>query len=104
MRDDLKLEVGNRYSFSSSIFYIGWLIGCWPITVLAQRFPAARVVSVVVTIWGICVLLTATCFNYRGLYAQRFFLGFLESAVSPIFILISVGLTVSKLLSLAVYC
>lgn len=57
---------------------------------LAQKFPTARVVSAVVTTWGICVLLTAVCFNYKGLYAQRFFLGFLESAVSPIFVLISV--------------
>lgn len=91
MRDDLKLEVGNRYSFSSSIFYIGYLIGCWPITMLAQKFPMARVVAALVTLWGICVLLTAVCFNYRGLYTQRFFLGFLESGVSPIFVLISVG-------------
>ncbi|KAI7780594.1 allantoate permease [Diaporthe eres] len=89
LRDDLKLEVGNRYSFSSSIFYIGYLIGCWPITMLAQKFPTARVVSAVVTIWGICVILTAVCSNYQGLYTQRFFLGFLESGVSPIFVLIS---------------
>lgn len=58
---------------------------------LAQKFPTAHVVSALVTIWGVCVLLTAACFNYKGLYAQRFFLGFLESGVSPIFILISVG-------------
>lgn len=89
LRDDLELQVGNRYSFSSAIFYIGYLIGCWPITTLGQRFPTARVVSVLVTSWGICVLLTAACYNYRGLYAQRFFLGFLESGVSPIFVLIS---------------
>ncbi|KAK2598689.1 hypothetical protein N8I77_012081 [Diaporthe amygdali] len=89
LRDDLKLEVGNRYSFSSAIFYIGYLIGCWPITMLAQRFPTARIVAILVTIWGVCVMLTAECHNYRALYTQRFFLGFLESGVSPIFILIS---------------
>ncbi|KAG8159666.1 hypothetical protein KVR01_010303 [Diaporthe batatas] len=89
LRDDLDLEIGDRYSFSSAIFYIGYLIGCWPITMLAQKFPTARVVSVLVTLWGLCVILTAACFNYRGLFAQRFFLGLLESAVGPIFILIS---------------
>lgn len=83
--------MGDRYSFSSSIFYIGYLIGCWPITVLAQKFPTARVVAILVTIWGVCVLMTAVCSDYRGLYTQRFFLGFLESGVSPIFVLISVG-------------
>ncbi|POS81019.1 allantoate permease [Diaporthe helianthi] len=91
LREDLKLQVGNRYSFASSIFYIGYLIGCWPLTMLAQRFPVARVVAALVTIWGICVILTAVCFNYRGLYVQRFFLGFLESAVAPIFMLICGG-------------
>lgn len=65
---------------------------------LAQKFPTARVVSALVTLWGICVLLTAVCFNYRGLYTQRFFLGFLESGVSPIFILISVGPCVPRYL------
>lgn len=92
--------MGNRYSFSSSIFYIGYLIGCYPLTLLAQKFPTARVVSVLVTTWGICVLLTAVCFNYKGLYAQRFFLGFLESAVTPIFVLISVGPAVPRLFRL----
>lgn len=83
--------MGNRYSFSSAIFYIGYLIGCWPITFLAQKFPTTRVVSAIVTLWGICVILTAACYNYRALYTQRFFLGLLESGVSPIFVLISVS-------------
>lgn len=34
---------------------------------------------------------TAACVNYQGLYAQRFFLGFLESGVSPMFMLIVAG-------------
>ncbi|KAI3391178.1 hypothetical protein diail_7783 [Diaporthe ilicicola] len=89
LRDDLELEVGNRYSFSSAIFYIGYLIGCWPVTFLAQKYPVKRVVSTLVTLWGVCVILTAACRDFRDLYTQRFFLGVLESGVSPIFLLIS---------------
>jgi MFS family permease len=55
---------------------------------LAQRFPVERVASGTVVIWGLCLLLTTQCTNYQGLYAQRFFLGFLESGISPMFMVI----------------
>lgn len=55
---------------------------------LAQRLPTERVASVTVTIWGVCLILTTACKNYQGLYAQRFFLGVLESGVSPMFMLV----------------
>lgn len=85
---DLELTIGNRYSFASAIFYLGFIAGAYPSSLLAQRYPIERVVSGTVTLWGICLLLTITCFDYRSLYAQRFFLGFLESGVSPMFMLI----------------
>ena len=37
---------------------------------------------------SVCLILTVTCQDYRGLYAQRFFLGLLESGISPMFMLI----------------
>lgn len=85
---ELHLDIGNRYSFAAAIFYLGFIAGAYPSSLLAQRFPIERVASATVTLWGICLLLTITCFNYQGLYAQRFFLGFLESGVSPMFMLI----------------
>lgn len=84
---NLSLAVGNRYSFSAAIFYLGFIAGAYPSIVLAQRFPVERVASAIVTIWGITLLLTITCFNFQGLYAQRFFLGFLESGMSPMFMI-----------------
>jgi MFS family permease len=54
----------------------------------AQKFPIERVTSIIVTIWGVCLLLTITCSSYQGVYAQRFFLGLLEAGVSPLFMLI----------------
>lgn len=88
LTQDLDLSIGNRYSFAAAIFYLGFIAGAYPSSLLAQRFPIERVASVTVTLWGICLLLTITCFNYQSLYAQRFFLGFLESGVSPMFMLI----------------
>ncbi|KAL5352066.1 hypothetical protein ACLOAV_002009 [Pseudogymnoascus australis] len=88
IQQDLGLTQGNRYSMSSSIFYLGYIMGAYPAMVLAQRYPVERVTSIIVTVWGVCLLLTIVCTNYQSIYAQRFFLGLLESGVSPLFMLI----------------
>ncbi|KAK4447413.1 major facilitator superfamily domain-containing protein [Podospora aff. communis PSN243] len=88
LREDLGLTVGNRYSWMASIFYLGFIIGAYPCMVLAQRYPVERVACGTVTLWGLCLILTTVCVNYQGVYAQRFFLGFLESGISPMFMLI----------------
>ncbi|KIW19436.1 hypothetical protein PV08_00008 [Exophiala spinifera] len=80
---DLKLT-GNRYSWSASIFYLGYIVGVYPQVLLAQRFKVHIVITAIVFVWGLCVLSTALCTTYKGLYTQRFFLGLLESGVSPI--------------------
>jgi hypothetical protein len=40
---------------------------------------------------GICLMTTAACTNHQGLYVQRFFLGALESGVSPAWMLVVGG-------------
>lgn len=90
MIEDLEL-VGNRYSMSAAIFYLGFIVGAYPAIVMAQRYPIERVMFAIVITWGACLMCTAGCSTYRGLYAQRFFLGFLESGVSPGFMLIVGG-------------
>ena len=88
LRTDLGLTVGNRYSMSAAIFYLGFIVGVYPAMMLAQRFPIERVASAIVIVWGVCLICTVVCVNYQGLYAQRFFLGFLESGISPMFMVI----------------
>lgn len=88
LRDDLHLRTGNRYSMSAAIFYLGFIVGAYPAMFLAQRFPIERVASGIVTLWGICLILTVVCRDYKDLYAQRFFLGLLESGISPMFMVI----------------
>ncbi|KAL4865913.1 hypothetical protein BDV12DRAFT_210791 [Aspergillus spectabilis] len=83
LRQDLSLLTGNRYSMSAAIFYLGFIVGAYPTMFLAQRYPIHHVASGTVTIWGICLILTPLCHNYQSLYAQRFFLGMLESGISP---------------------
>lgn len=91
LREDLDLLTGSRYSFSASIFYLGFIVGAYPAMVLAQRYPIERVASGIVTLWGICLILTVVCTGYKTLYVQRFFLGLLESGISPMFMLIVVS-------------
>ncbi|KAK5080029.1 hypothetical protein LTR70_009039 [Exophiala xenobiotica] len=91
LRTDLELTKGNRYSFSASIFYLGFIVGATPAIILAQRFPIERVAFVIVSTWGVCLMCTAACSSWQGLYTQRFFLGMLESGVSPMFMLIVAG-------------
>ncbi|KAH8696466.1 MFS transporter [Talaromyces proteolyticus] len=85
---DLELETGNRFSFCASIFYLGFIVGAYPAIILAQRFPIERVASGTVLVWGICLTCTAACHNWQSFYAQRFFLGLLESGVSPMFMMV----------------
>jgi MFS family permease len=75
---------------TAAIFYLGFIIGAYPAMMLAQRYPIERVACGVVTLWGICLILTTVCHDYRGIYTQRFFLGLLESGISPMFMLIVV--------------
>ena len=66
-------------------------MGAYLAMILAQLFPIERVASVIITLWGICLTLTPMCFNYKALYTQRFFLGMLESGISPMFMLIVIS-------------
>lgn len=53
------------------------------------RAPLAKSCAIVVLLWGIVCILTVVCTNYPGFVAQRFFLGLMESAVSPAFVTVT---------------
>lgn len=90
LRDDLKLTGGNRYSFSSSIFYLGFIVGSYPAILMSQRWPIERVAAGIVAVWGVCLMCSAACTSWQGddatLVLQTFLLTFcriLRSAVLP---------------------
>jgi len=78
----------QRLSWASSIFYFGMLAGVMPLTYAFQRFHLSRVIGAAVVIWGLCCMSTALVTDHRGLYVQRFFLGFLESIMPTAFMVI----------------
>lgn len=83
--------VTTRLSWATSIFYFGMLAGLYPMTFILQRFHIGRVLGVLVILWGIIAMLTAAVTSWRGLFAQRFFLGFVESVIPTAFMCIVSG-------------
>lgn len=83
--------ITTRLSWATSIFYFGMLAGLYPMTFSLQRFHIGRVLGVLVVIWGMVAMLTASVTSWQGLYAQRFFLGFVESVMPTAFMCIVSG-------------
>ncbi|KAJ3814367.1 MFS general substrate transporter [Lentinula aff. lateritia] len=88
LRTDTHL-VGQQYSWVSSIFYFGYLLWTYPTTILIQRLPVGRYVSVNTIIWGLIVACTALCTNFGSLITVRFLLGMVESTTTPAFVYIT---------------
>lgn len=81
----------SRLSWATSLFYFGMLAGLYPMTFALQRFDMGRMLGAVVILWGGVCMCTAAVTSWRGLYAQRFFLGFVESIVPTGFMCIISG-------------
>ncbi|KAF2843565.1 allantoate transport protein [Patellaria atrata CBS 101060] len=81
----------SRLSWATSMFYFGMLAGLYPMTFALQRFNLGRILGIVVIFWGGVCMLTAAVTSWKGLYAQRFFLGFVESIIPTGFMCIISG-------------
>lgn len=57
-------------------------------TLSLQHFRLGRVLGVLVILWGMTAMLTAAVTSWRGLFVQRFFLGFIESVIPTAFMCI----------------
>jgi MFS family permease len=76
----------SRLSWATSLFYFGMLAGLYPMAFALQRFNMGRILGGVVCFWALICMLTAAVTTWQGLYAQRFFLGFVESGEFYFFI------------------
>ncbi|KAI9148287.1 major facilitator superfamily domain-containing protein [Paramyrothecium foliicola] len=86
--EDLKLT-GNQFSWTGSIFYIGYLAALYPASVLMVKFPIGKFIAATFLAWGIILACHAATHNFPGLMATRFLLGATEASVSPGFSLIT---------------
>ncbi|KAG6316767.1 hypothetical protein E4U22_006843 [Claviceps purpurea] len=84
---DLNLIDGLQYSWVTLIFYFGYIIGTYPLSLMAQRYPPRIVITSIFFLWSATIIVTPASNSYRWMLINRFFLGFIGSGVSPIFML-----------------
>ncbi|KAG0670364.1 hypothetical protein C6P45_002497 [Maudiozyma exigua] len=72
----------NRYNNANTLFYVGYIIGLVNL-IWVQKFSIRRVMAVMCTSWTIIIFLHCIAYNYQGIYALRFFLGFVEAIAVP---------------------
>ncbi|CAK9436365.1 uncharacterized protein LODBEIA_P09230 [Lodderomyces beijingensis] len=87
LRQSLHMK-GDMYSWTTTCFYLGYLVFEFPASLLLQRFPVAKTVSAFIIVWGMILALCAVP-QYPGFIALRTILGMLESAVTPAFAIIT---------------
>ncbi|KAF6011757.1 hypothetical protein HII13_002225 [Brettanomyces bruxellensis] len=85
VKTDLHL-VGQDYSWCSSIFYFGFMLGNFIAARILHIVPLGKLIFTAVFFWGITLACSAASQNYAGLMVARFVLGFCESFVSPTFV------------------
>lgn len=85
LREDLNMT-GDKYAWTGTAFYLGYLFFEFPASYLLQRFPVAKTVSVFIILWGVILCLHSVP-QYPGFIALRTILGMLESSVTPAFVI-----------------
>lgn len=68
------------------IFFVPYVIFAPPVAILGKRFGPARVLPILMFIFGSMTLLAAAADNFGGMFALRFFLGMAESGFFPLVI------------------
>ncbi|OBW63603.1 MAG: Uncharacterized protein AUREO_063310 [Aureobasidium pullulans] len=71
----------DRLSWATSLFYFGMLCGLYPMSFALQKFNIGKILGPIVVLWGGICMLTAAVQDWRGLFVQRFALGFVESII-----------------------
>ncbi|KAG7759416.1 hypothetical protein KL911_000553 [Ogataea haglerorum] len=80
---------GEMYSWTTSAFYLGYLVFELPVSFLLQRFPLATTLSCFVILWSMVLILHGAVKSYAGLMVLRVILGMLESSINPGLMLIT---------------
>lgn len=88
LQKDLHISTA-QYTWIASVLFFGYLLFEWPMGFVAQHWHTGKVVGTVVVLWGLCMMATALCSDFGGLAAQRFFLGALQSILTPAWVLLT---------------
>lgn len=80
---------GQQYSWTSSIFYFGYLLAEYPGIAVLQRFPVAKFLGANIILWGAILMTSAACSSFAGIATVRFLLGMTEATISPGFVAVT---------------
>ncbi|KAL2262577.1 hypothetical protein VTK26DRAFT_907 [Humicola hyalothermophila] len=83
MADDLDLNVGVRFNWALSIFYIVYLLIEVPSNILLKRFGGRYYLPLLVLGFGFVSMCTAFVRDFGGLMVARVFLGIFEGGAFP---------------------
>ncbi|KAL3476568.1 major facilitator superfamily domain-containing protein [Aspergillus californicus] len=86
--EDIHL-VGKQYSWTASIFYLGFIFWSYPTAYLSVRLPIGKYLSCTVILWAAVLMCHAACTSFASLMTARFILGALEAAIAPGFSLVT---------------
>jgi MFS family permease len=75
----------SGFSSNSHTFTLILLVATYPIALLTQRYPTAKVCAICIFFWSIVMMSTAAVTDYAGLMVNRFFLGVTEACIAPTF-------------------
>ncbi|KAI9293703.1 MFS nicotinic acid transporter-like protein Tna1 [Neoconidiobolus thromboides FSU 785] len=73
----------NEFSWTLSIFFIGYVVFEVPSNLMMKRTSPAIWISRIMITWGIITMSMAASYNFAGLMASRFFLGLAEAGLFP---------------------
>lgn len=85
LSEDLNFKP-NQYNLLVSIFFVPYVIFAPPVAILGKSFGPARVLPVLMFIFGSATILSVAASNFGGLFALRFILGMAESGFFPLVI------------------
>lgn len=90
LRTDLHMH-GTQYSWVGSSFYFGYLGGLFILPPLLQKTRyLIKSLATIIILWGLVLALhSAPTVNYASFIFLRCLLGFLESAITPVFTIIT---------------
>lgn len=72
----------NRYNNANTLFYVGYIIGLLNL-IWVQKYSIRKAMAFMSTTWTVIIFLHCVAYNYQGIYALRFFLGFVEAIAVP---------------------
>ncbi|KAH3671158.1 hypothetical protein OGAPHI_000869 [Ogataea philodendri] len=88
IKTDLNM-IGDQYSWTGTVFYLGYLAFVFPMSNTLQRFPVAKTVALFIGCWGIIMTCQAASQNYASYLAMRLLLGIFESGITPAFVILT---------------